>query len=29
MSREVDGVVDVVNLLRFRWDDLRQRAGAI
>jgi CBS domain-containing protein len=29
MSREVDGVVDVVNLLRFRWDDLRQHAGAI
>jgi len=29
MSREVDGVVDVVNLLRFRWDDVRQRAGAI
>jgi len=29
MSREVDGVVDVVNLLRFRWDDLRQRAGAV
>lgn len=29
MSREVDGVVDVVNLLRYRWDDLHQRAGAV
>lgn len=29
MSREVDGVVDVVNLLRFRWDDLRSHAHAL
>ena len=29
MSREVDGVVDVVNLLRSRWDDLRQHARAL
>jgi CBS domain-containing protein len=27
MSREVDGVVDVVNLLRYRWDDRREHAG--
>lgn len=29
MSREVDGVVDVVNLLRYRWDDLKQHARAL
>ena len=28
MSREVDGVVDVVNLLRYRWDDRKERASA-
>ena len=27
MAREVDGVVDVVNRLRYRWDDLRQHAA--
>jgi len=29
MSHEVDGVVDVVNLLTFRWDDLKAHAGTI
>jgi CBS-domain-containing membrane protein len=29
LARDVDGVVDVVNMLTFRWDDTRQRAHAI
>ena len=29
VSREVDGVVDVVNRLRFRWDDTRRHAPAL
>ncbi len=29
LARDVDGVVDVVNMLTFRWDDVRQHARAI
>lgn len=29
MARDVDGVVDVVNLLRFRWDDSQKHARAV
>jgi CBS domain-containing protein len=29
LARDVDGVVDVVNMLTFRWDDIRQHARAI
>jgi predicted transcriptional regulator len=29
LAGDIDGVVDVVNKLTFRWDDLRQRAHAI
>ena len=29
LAREMDGVVDVVNRLRFRWDDLRHAAAAL
>lgn len=29
MTRDVDGVVGVVNLLTFRWDDSRERARAV
>ena len=29
LARDIDGVVDVVNRLRFRWDDMKQAAGAI
>jgi CBS domain-containing protein len=29
LAREIDGAVDVVNRLRFRWDDLKQAAGAV
>lgn len=29
MTRDVDGVVDVVNLLTFRWDDSRDHARAV
>jgi CBS domain-containing protein len=29
LARDVDGVVDVVNMLTFRWDDLKPRAHAI
>jgi CBS domain-containing protein len=29
LAREIDGAVDVVNRLRFRWDDSKQAAGAI
>lgn len=28
MAREIDGAVDVVDKLHFRWDDRRQAAGA-
>jgi CBS domain-containing protein len=29
LARDLDGVVDLVNRLTFRWDDLKPRAGAI
>ena len=29
LSREVDGVVEVVNKLSYRWDDSRQQVGAL
>jgi CBS domain-containing protein len=29
MARDIDGAVYVVNRLRYRWDDLKQTAGAI
>jgi CBS domain-containing protein len=29
LAREIDGAVNVVNRLRFRWDDLKQAAGAV
>ena len=29
MARDMDGAVSVVNRLRFRWDDLKQAAGAV
>lgn len=29
LAREIDGAVDVVNRMRFRWDDTRQAAGAV
>lgn len=29
LAREIDGVVHVIDRLRFRWDDLKQAAGAI
>jgi CBS domain-containing protein len=29
LARDIDGAVDVVNRMRFRWDDLKQPAGAV